>query len=213
VVSREDKLLDEAEREAFFGVPVTVEEKVDGANVGVSFDAEGNLWLQSRGHYLSGGDHAQFSLLWPWAYERRDVLWGALGERLILFGEWCYARHSIAYDALPDYLLAFDVYDREARRFYNVARRDALVGRIGLELVPRVYSGVLRDLSALRGLLGESAVGAVPVEGLYVRVDSGEWLEHRAKLVRAEFAQAIGQHWSARVVEPNQLAAGLRRAA
>ena len=32
-----------------------VEEKIDGANSAVSFDGDGGLLLQSRGHYLTGG--------------------------------------------------------------------------------------------------------------------------------------------------------------
>ena len=34
---------------------VVLEEKVDGANCGVSFDEDGTLMLQSRGHFLNGG--------------------------------------------------------------------------------------------------------------------------------------------------------------
>ena len=37
------------------GRRLTVEEKVDGANSAVSFGPEGQLLLQSRGHYLTGG--------------------------------------------------------------------------------------------------------------------------------------------------------------
>ena len=33
---------------------IVIEEKVDGANTGISF-CDGNLLLQSRGHYLTGG--------------------------------------------------------------------------------------------------------------------------------------------------------------
>ena len=34
---------------------LVIEEKCDGANSAVSFDADGELLLQSRGHYLTGG--------------------------------------------------------------------------------------------------------------------------------------------------------------
>src|SRR5258708_13070509 len=34
---------------------IVVEEKVDGANAGISFTANGQLLLQSRGHFLIGG--------------------------------------------------------------------------------------------------------------------------------------------------------------
>ena len=37
------------------GKYLVVEEKVDGANSGISFGKDGTLLLQSRGHYLTGG--------------------------------------------------------------------------------------------------------------------------------------------------------------
>ena len=37
------------------GKLIVVEEKVDGANCAISFDDDGQLLLQSRGHYLTGG--------------------------------------------------------------------------------------------------------------------------------------------------------------
>ena len=37
------------------GQHVVVEEKVDGGNAGISFDGDGRLYLQSRGHFLDGG--------------------------------------------------------------------------------------------------------------------------------------------------------------
>jgi hypothetical protein len=39
----------------FAGRYLVVEEKMDGANSAISFDTNGQLFLQSRGHYLSGG--------------------------------------------------------------------------------------------------------------------------------------------------------------
>jgi hypothetical protein len=37
------------------GRHVVAEEKLDGANAGISFTADGELRLQSRGHFLTGG--------------------------------------------------------------------------------------------------------------------------------------------------------------
>ena len=42
----------------------------------------------------------------------------------ILFGEWLYAQHSISYSNLPDYFLAFDLYNKKKKLFYN---RDILL--------------------------------------------------------------------------------------
>ena len=37
------------------GKHLVVEEKIDGANTAISFSEDGELLLQSRGHYLTGG--------------------------------------------------------------------------------------------------------------------------------------------------------------
>ncbi|MDD3918234.1 MAG: hypothetical protein PHX00_13850 [Synergistaceae bacterium] len=46
---RGDKVMSEKERDEFLRHEITVEEKIDGANLGISFDGGGNLWLQNRG--------------------------------------------------------------------------------------------------------------------------------------------------------------------
>ena len=38
------------------GKHLVVEEKIDGANTAISFSEDGELLLQSRGHYLTGGN-------------------------------------------------------------------------------------------------------------------------------------------------------------
>lgn len=37
------------------GRHLVIEEKLDGANSAISFESDGMLLLQSRGHYLTGG--------------------------------------------------------------------------------------------------------------------------------------------------------------
>ena len=37
------------------GKHIVVEEKIDGANSAISFSEDGELLLQSRGHFLTGG--------------------------------------------------------------------------------------------------------------------------------------------------------------
>ncbi|MDT4888413.1 hypothetical protein FQZ97_1249610 [compost metagenome] len=44
-----------------------------------------------------------------------------------------------------------------------------------------------------------------PLEGLVIRRESADWCEARAKLVRADFTQAIEQHWRRRAIEWNQV--------
>ena len=56
------------------GKHLVVEEKVDGANSAISFDEDGTLLLQSRGHYLTGGYRERhYNLLKQWARIHQDA--------------------------------------------------------------------------------------------------------------------------------------------
>src|SRR5712692_1214106 len=50
---RGDKLMAAADARQWLRRPMSVEEKVDGANLGLSIGADGRLRAQSRGHYLT----------------------------------------------------------------------------------------------------------------------------------------------------------------
>ena len=206
---RDDKVLSPQEAAELLAGEVVVEEKVDGANVGISVDEDGNLRAQNRGNYLSPEHaHPQFRPLFRWMAARERELQDALFPGLMLFGEWCYAVHSVTYTRLPDWFLAFDVYDLEKGEFWSTARRDELVRRLGIAVVPRLAVGRF-DLDGLRAFLrGESRLTDGPPEGVYIRRETSERLIARAKLVRPEFVQAIGDHWSRRQLQTNRLAPG-----
>jgi ATP-dependent RNA circularization protein (DNA/RNA ligase family) len=201
---RGDKVLTESERDAFLRHELTVEEKVDGANLGLSFDANGNIRAQNRGTYLHLPGAGQWKKLGEWLALHTDTLFEHLSDRHILFGEWCYAQHSIFYDRLPGWFLAFDVYDREAGRFLATARRDRLLGEMHISKVPDIVRGRF-TYSEIQKLLSQSKLTNQPAEGIYLRLDHGDWLEQRAKLVRPAFIQSVEQHWSRSTIRPNQL--------
>lgn len=204
--ARQDKVLHRIEALEFLSHEVTVEEKLDGANIGISFDAEGELVVQNRGTVLRHGEQQQFQPLWPWIALRQSELRQGLGQNLVLFGEWCFAVHSVRYNSLPDYLIAFDVFDALHKRFWSTNRRNDWASQYGIETAPQLKRGRF-ELCELEAILLnlKSAYGSERVEGLYLRWDEGEWLGGRAKLVRAEFVQAIGEHWSKRMLESNKL--------
>jgi hypothetical protein len=202
---RDDKVLSLKETRDLLSHEVTVEEKVDGANVGFSVDEHAKLRAQNRGTYIDfDAPKEQFKPLKRWLQRRADALAEALFPNLMVFGEWCYAVHSVHYTRLPDWFVAFDVYDRASGEFWCVARRDALASTLGLAVVPRLGVGRF-DLPQLEALLGNSRLADGPAEGLYVRHDVGERLVARAKLVRREFVQAIDKHWTKRGLVPNAL--------
>lgn len=207
------------------GRHLVVEEKVDGANAGISFDAGGELLLQSRGHFLTGGPRERhFALFKTWAQRHRAALGAVLGCRYVLYGEWLYAKHTVFYDALPHYFLEFDVLDRETGGFLSTERRRGLLAGAPVVSVPVLSEGPLKrpeQLTALvgasrfktpgwRDALGEACarhgvdVGRVvaetdpsdEMEGLYVKVEEGGEVVGRYKFIRPGFLAAVLQSGS-----------------
>ena len=203
---RDDKVLASADMNELLASEVVVEEKVDGANLGFSVDAHGVLHAQNRGAYLElDAPQGQWKPLKRWLATRQHALTDSLTPDLILFGEWCYALHSVRYTRLPDWFLAFDVYDRDKREFWSVERRNELASHLGIAVVPELGRGHV-TVTGLKELATRSQLTEGPGEGLYVRREANGRLLTRAKLVRAEFVQAIDEHWSTRTLEANQLA-------
>jgi len=204
VKARDDKVMTESEREGFLQHEIIVEEKVDGANLGISFDSEGNLLVQNRGAYLPLPGGGQWKKLAGWLAPKMDALFEHLTDRYILFGEWCYAQHSVPYKQLPDWFLGFDIYDKNARRFLSCLRRNAVCKEIEVAQAPVIACGLL-SITELLDLLKMSQFGDKPAEGLYLRIDQGNWLIQRAKIVRPDFVQSIEHHWSRSGLKPNRL--------
>lgn len=204
---REDKVLAPEEVSELLAGDVVVEEKVDGANLGFSVGEDGTLHAQNRGAYLdlAAPGRGQWKPLGRWLAPRHDALVDALYPDHVLFGEWCYAVHSVRYTKLPDWFLAFDVYDRAKGEFWCSDRRNELAARLDVSVVPSLGRGRF-DVAGLTRLIGRSHLSENPAEGLYVRREEAGRLVARAKLVRAEFVQAIDAHWSKRSLETNQLA-------
>ncbi len=203
---RADKVMSIEERCAFLDGPILVEEKVDGANLGLSFDKDGNIRAQNRGGYILPPWSGQFSKLGSWVSYRLDTLFDGLGSDLILFGEWLAVVHSIEYASLPDWFLGFDVFDRRTGKFWSVAERDRLLLHMDLVRVPSVTDGRF-SLQQLVDRLStsKSRVSDGRPEGFYLRREFGRNRAVRAKLVRADFTQSIREHWSRRQLRSNRL--------
>ena len=206
-IIRDDKVMSESERELFLCHELVVEEKVDGANLGISFDGEAHVQYQNRGAYLQHPYTGQWKKLSEWLSTKTDVLFEKLTDQYILFGEWCYAQHSVFYNQLPDWFLGFDVFDKESLKFLSCSQRDALFKDVGISGIPIIAKGHF-TLSELKGMLSISRLCDKPAEGIYLRFDQGDWLKQRAKLVRPEFMQSVGEHWTRGGIKANQLKRG-----
>ncbi len=202
------------------GCRLVVEEKLDGANAGLGFDAEGSLQLQSRGHYLTGGRRERhFDLFKRWSQTHRQQFWSRLGSRYLVYGEWMYAKHTIFYDCLPHYFLEFDVLDRDRGEFLSTPARRALLEDLPVASVPVLAEGEFTSIEELRALIApalykssgwrqclvqSAAEQGVPAErvraetddsdlaeGLYLKAEQQGIVSGRFKFVRSSFLTAV----------------------
>lgn len=200
------------------GKHVVLEEKIDGANSAVSFTNNGELRLQSRGHFLTGGYRERhYDLMKQWGAVLKDRLYEVLGHRYIMYGEWMYAKHSIYYDALPHYFMEFDVLDRESGKFLDTPSRHELLKDVSICHVPVLASGVFNSIDEILKYLGNSnyitkthidhlredaeRLGldadrvcretdiSCLMEGLYIKVEENSEVVDRMKYVRSSFLQ------------------------
>jgi ATP-dependent RNA circularization protein (DNA/RNA ligase family) len=193
------------------GLPLVVEEKLDGSNAGISFESDGTLVLQSRGHVLTGGPRErQFDLFKRWASSHRETLWTILGRQYLMYGEWLYARHTIPYDNLPHYFLEFDIMDRETGMFLSTERRQTLLAGSPVQSAPVLARSPVPVWEEL--LTRSKCSSSELMEGLYLKWEADGRVLGRYKYVRKGFLQAVADsetHWMDRPIEPNHLLAGV----
>jgi len=203
------------------GAYCVVEEKLDGANAGISLGDDGRLRLQSRGHVLVGGAREKhWDLFKQWAHTHEAAIARRVPAGGTLYGEWLYAKHTVFYDALPHYFLEFDVRDADGT-FWSTQRRAAHLAGSPIVSVPILWQGVVREPARLPALVAPSlyksarwrdrlreAAGDARVdvdrvaletdpselaEGLYIKVeDPGTGaVVARYKWIRASFLSAV----------------------
>lgn len=202
------------------GQRLVVEEKLDGANSAISFSDEGQLLLQSRGHFLDGGAREKhFGLMKAWAGCHQAMLREMLGSRFVMYGEWLYAKHTIFYDRLSHYFFEFDLFDRERELFLPTDERRNMLRGLPVMSAPVLFSGSVRSGKQLRALVRSSAFQSAGwrealtdacesrgldaeralretdssglMEGLYIKVEDDGRVIERFKFVRGSFRQAV----------------------
>lgn len=199
---------------AIQGKWITLEEKVDGAQSGVSFDKDATQYLQSRGHYLASGRgrERQFRNFMMWAQAKDAELYTYLSDRYIAYGEWVFAKHTVFYDHLPHYWLEFDIYDRHQRVFLSTTARRQL-----LQQTLMSWSGGLPNSESTIATNGTVFSAPVLFEGYaprhlkdllkYVRpscLKTPEWrktMEKSALYAGLDVAQVIEQTESSELME------------
>ncbi|KAJ4462058.1 putative DNA ligase III [Paratrimastix pyriformis] len=213
-VGRDDLLMDPREVAQWIGQNLSVEEKIDGTNLGFSLGPDGSIQVQNRSHYVTSNSQTQFKALDIWISQHRAEIYELLEPGRMLFGEWMYAKHSIPYDKLPGYFVAFDLWDNARQAYLSRQERDRLLSTTTIPVVPLIYEGVVHSEQQLRDLVAQGTsrfrTGAQPLEGIYLRWDDPATglLVRRSKIVRAEFIVGIeeGDHWTSKTLVRNTVA-------
>lgn len=203
-----------------FGKYIVIEEKVDGANAAISFSDSGELLLQSRGHYLTGGYRERhFNLFKQWASIHQNEFYKVLGNRYVMYGEWLYAKHSVYYDALPHYFMEFDIYDKVENVFLSTKKRHELLKDLPVVSVKVLAEGKFYKENDILKYIGTSnfitenhldnltnACESLGIdkdkclketdnsrlmEGLYIKVEENGIVSDRLKYVRYSFLQTV----------------------
>jgi len=197
-----------------------IEEKLDGSNSAISFNDEGMLLLQSRGHFLDGGPRERhFGLLKSWAGVHQKKFFDVLGNRFVMYGEWLYAKHTCFYDALEHYFIEFDIFDKEKGNFLSTEKRKEFLSGLPVVSAPVVFRGRIRSSKELKKLIAQSAFQSADwkeklievckskemdaervlretdssnlMEGLYLKIEADEKVIERFKYVRQTFTQTV----------------------
>ncbi len=215
-----DEDLSQVPFEVIAGKYMVVEEKIDGANSAISFDDQGKMYLQSRGHFLTGGYRERhYDLFKQWAGVHRDDLYAILGDRYVMYGEWMYAKHTVFYDKLPHYFMEFDILDRVTGKFLDTASRREMTALLPVASVPVLGEGrfmkkeevmkflgtsgyiserhmdALREVARCEGVDEERVCSETEnsrlMEGLYIKIEENGEVVDRVKFVRHGFHQAL----------------------
>ena len=204
--SRDDLLMTQDEINQFMNKEIYIEEKIDGANLGISITSDGKIMVQNRSHYVTSGDQPQFKILDKWISEHSEDLWSILEPgKHILYGEWLYMKHSIKYESLPDYFIAFDLYDKIEKKFISRDKLDSILSKTNIKQVPLITKGVYKKVDDIIKLVNmESNFYHGKIEGVYCRLCDDNYLIKRGKIVRNDFLCG-NQHWSKGVLEKNTL--------
>lgn len=148
---------------------IVVQEKIDGANFSIRYDAENDtIAAFSRKNTLDFSNNLRGA--WQWAQKLdKTLVKDILKTNLILFGEWL-VPHTIVYPQ-DKYQNAYfyDVYDVDAKQYLQQDTVKDIVARLGLVYVPVFYSGEFQSWEHIQKFVGRTDLGGEHGEGVVVK--------------------------------------------
>ena len=181
-------------------LPLTcfVQEKIDGANMGISWLNDGPV-LRNRENILKKGyskiktpAKQQFTSAWNWIHEHEDdikeieKLWMS---PVTIYGEWMVAQHSIEYDKLPDWFIAYDIWSVNDHQFLSPEMVDKLLSETSiLSIKPNKTTFTSMSEIILKSEM-DSQYRSGMVEGIVLKTSKDEFLDQTWKVVNKHFVR------------------------
>ena len=190
----------ELESPVEFPLECYIQEKVDGANMGVSWTS--GPVLRNRNHILKKGyiekdtpAKLQFRPAWNWLNDhRRDInliseMWGC---PVTIYGEWMNFKHSIYYDSLPDLFLAYDIWSIEDRKFLSPDIVQNLLSKTNIHYIEskKIKIESIDEIINLSEMKSSYYDGIS--EGIVIKRAESKFLEETYKVVNKYFNRRDG---------------------
>lgn len=179
------------ETEGILDLPVTVQEKVDGANISVWLE-DGVLKCGSRTRKLP--DDESFNGFTQYVKENKSIeKWLKDHPTKRLYGEWL-VKHTITYpDSAYKKIYLFDVFDEQTGRYESQLTVEAVANRIGVEYPKIFVEDAIITEDQIKEFVGKTLIPeAANGEGVVIKRNfKNKFGDHSyAKIVHESFKEA-----------------------
>lgn len=188
---------DDIELESPIDLPLEcfIQEKVDGANMGVSWQ-DGPI-LRNRNHILKKGyikrdtpAKLQFRPAWNWLHKHEDeikMISDLCYSPITIYGEWMLAKHSIYYDKLPDLFLAYDIWIAEDQEFLSPEIVSDLLSKTSISYI-KSEKIIIESVSEIVKLSEDISNYREGIrEGIVIKTSNGRFVDKCFKVVNSKF--------------------------
>lgn len=191
---------------------IFVEEKLDGASLGVKWSDEGPV-IRNRSHILRKGYRKetsakmQFASTWTYFYDKEQNFLKLRnlchGQDVSIYGEWLLAQHGVIYDKLPTTFVAYELYDSTEKKWLATGLSRKLLEEAGFYITPLLHTGVVKNYEQLETLINQASPfsSTEQREGVCVKVCDETQVLARFKKVRSDFVR--GKYWHDKVITKN----------
>ena len=181
------------------GDEIYIEEKIDGANAAIRYDAETDTIIcQSRKQILTSDNNLRGFYNWGQTLDK-ELVKSILGTNLVLFGEWL-VPHSVRYpDDKYQSAYFYDCYNTQTEEYLPQNEVIKIVQSLGLTYVPIFYHGEFQSWEHCLSFVGKTLLGGDYGEGVVVknmtRLNNKDYrTPFYTKIVGEKFVEIKGYH-------------------